>query len=47
MPLDLAYGRRIYGFWGRHPRLYWTSDCPIFFGRRAEIRHRAVDAVVG
>jgi hypothetical protein len=33
MPFDLAYGRRIYGFWGRHPRLYWAGDWPIFFGR--------------
>jgi phosphatidylethanolamine/phosphatidyl-N-methylethanolamine N-methyltransferase len=45
MPFDLADGRRIYGFWGRHPRLYWAGDWPIFFGRRAEIRRRAVDAL--
>jgi ubiquinone/menaquinone biosynthesis C-methylase UbiE len=45
MPFDLAYGRRIYGFWGRHPRLYWAGDWPIFLGRRAELRRRAVDAL--
>lgn len=45
MPFDLAYGRRIYGFWGRHPRLYWAGDWPLFFGRRTQIRRRAVDAL--
>jgi phosphatidylethanolamine/phosphatidyl-N-methylethanolamine N-methyltransferase len=44
MPFDLADGRRIYGFWGRHPRLYWAGDWPIF-GRRAEIRRTAVEAL--
>src|SRR6266540_2344737 len=45
MPFDLAYGRHIYGFWGRHPRLYWAGDWPIFFGHRTQIRRRAVDAL--
>jgi ubiquinone/menaquinone biosynthesis C-methylase UbiE len=45
VPFDLAYGRRVYGFWGRHPRLYWAGDWPLFLGRRAELRRRAVDAL--
>lgn len=45
VPFSLADGRRIYGFWGRHPRLYWAGDWPIFLGRRAEIRRRAVAAL--
>ncbi|MGH9185354.1 MAG: class I SAM-dependent methyltransferase [Acidimicrobiales bacterium] len=45
MALDLEYGRRIYDRWGRHPRVYWAGDWPIFLGRRREIRKRAVDAL--
>lgn len=45
MPPDLAHGRRVYGFWGRHPLLYWAADWPLFLGRRAAIRRRAVDAL--
>lgn len=44
-PLDLDRGGRIYGFWGRHPSLYWAADWPLFLGRRADIRGRAVEAL--
>ena len=42
---DLERGRRIYDFWGRHPRLYWAGDWPLFLGRRTGIRGRAVEAL--
>ncbi len=45
MAFDLVYGRRIYGFWGRHPSLYWAADWPLFVGNRAEIRQRAVEGL--
>lgn len=45
MPRDLERGRRIYDVWGRHPRLYWAGDWPLFLGRRAKIRQTAIDAL--
>ncbi len=44
MAFDLVYGRRIYGFWGRHPSLYWAADWPLFVGNRAEIRKEMLAA---
>jgi ubiquinone/menaquinone biosynthesis C-methylase UbiE len=45
MPFDLEYGRRVYDRWGRHPRLYLAADWPIFLGRQADMRRRAVDVL--
>jgi S-adenosylmethionine-diacylgycerolhomoserine-N-methlytransferase len=45
MPLDLDHSKRVYGFWGRHPLLYSAADWPLFLGRRARIRQRALDAM--
>jgi demethylmenaquinone methyltransferase/2-methoxy-6-polyprenyl-1,4-benzoquinol methylase len=43
--MALDYARRIYDFWGRHPRVYWAGDWLVFLGRRTGIRQRAIDAM--
>jgi len=35
----------VYGFWGRHPRLYAAQDCATFLGRPGHIRRAAVAAL--
>lgn len=43
MPLDLAYGRKIYGWWGRHPAAYRVAAAIPFLGRESALRRAAVD----
>lgn len=45
MDLDLARGRRVYDWWGQHPRLFRAVDEILFLGRRQELRRRAVGAL--
>lgn len=45
MELDLERGRRVYDWWGRHPRLFRAVDELLFLGRRQELRRRAVGAL--
>jgi demethylmenaquinone methyltransferase/2-methoxy-6-polyprenyl-1,4-benzoquinol methylase len=45
-PIDLAYGRRVYDWWGRHPRIYRASTAAIvFLGRERALRQAAVDSL--
>jgi ubiquinone/menaquinone biosynthesis C-methylase UbiE len=41
--LTLEYGRRIYDWWGRHPRLYRFLAWFVFLGRERMLRRRAVE----
>ena len=40
-PLTLEYGKRIYEWWGRHPRLYRSLTWLVFLGREGTLRQRA------
>lgn len=40
-PLSLEYGKRIYEWWGRHPRLYRSLTWLVFLGREGTLRQRA------
>lgn len=42
---ELEEGRRIYDWWGRHPRLFRALDEIVCLGRRQKLRRRAVDAL--
>lgn len=41
--LTLAYGKRIYDWWGRHPSLYRSLAWLVFLGRERALRRRAVE----
>lgn len=45
MSVDLEHGRRVYDWWGRHPRLYRAADGILYLGRRKRLRQLAVDAL--
>ncbi len=45
MALDLAFGRKIYNWWGSHPSLYALGSQLVFLGRETAIRRRAIEAV--
>ncbi len=45
-PLDLAYGRRLYDWWGRHPGIYRAfATAAVFLGRERHLRRLAVEAL--
>jgi phosphatidylethanolamine/phosphatidyl-N-methylethanolamine N-methyltransferase len=41
--LTLEYGKRIYDWWGRHPRLYRFAAWLVFLGRERALRRRAAE----
>jgi ubiquinone/menaquinone biosynthesis C-methylase UbiE len=42
---DLAFARRVYDWWGKHPGAYRAMIAVVTFGRSAALRRRAVSAL--
>ena len=44
MALDLAFGKRVYDWLGRHPRVYSTVRWMVCFGRERSLQNLAIAA---